>query len=149
MNYNFSFNANDLFTIIPDNKRILFNIDFIYNSNRWLLGKPFLKKYQIIFNSDSNLISYYAENIFENKEINKKGSGLKIFLIVFLVIIAFLIGIIFGRALCRKFNRKIRANELEDNYSYIAKESNNKENDLYEFNEKNNKYKSKYYNLNI
>ena len=56
-------------------------------------------------------------------------------------------GIIFGRALCSKFGRKIRANELEDNFSYIAK-NNNKENDLSEFIEKNNEYQSKYYNLN-
>jgi len=147
MNYNFTFDSNDLFTIFPDNKRILFNIDFIYHSKRWILGKPFFKKYQLVFNSDSNLISHYVENIFENKEINNKGSSLKILLIIFLVIIAFIVGIIFGRALCSKFGRKIRANELEDNFSYIAK-NNNKENDLSEFIEKNNEYQSKYYNLN-
>ena len=59
MYYNFTLNAEDLFTIIPDGKRILFNVDFIINSNKWILGKPFFKKYQLIFNSDSNLISYY------------------------------------------------------------------------------------------
>ena len=147
MNYNFTFNSNDLFTIIPDNKRILFNIDFIYNSKRWILGKPFFKKYQLVFNSDSNLVRHYVENIFENKEINNKGNSLKIILIIFLVIIAFLVGIIFGRALCSKFSRKIRANELEDNFNYIAKDS-NKDNDLFEFKEKNLEYQSKYYNLN-
>ncbi len=147
MNYNFTFNSNDLFTIIPDNKRILFNIDFIYNSKRWILGKPFFKKYQLVFNSDSNLIRHYVENIFENKEKNNKGNSFKIILIIFLVIIAFLVGIIFGRALCSKFNRKIRANELEDNFTYIAKD-NNKNNDLSEFNEKSFEYKSNYYNLN-
>ena len=34
---------------------------------------------------------------------------------------AFIVGIIVGKIICSKHNRKIRANELEDNYSYISK----------------------------
>ena len=156
MNFNFTLTANDLFTIIPDGKRILFNIDFTFNSNRWILGKPFFKKYQLNFNSDSNLISYYIqkrdlEKNIENNSKAKGGKGLKIFLILFLTILAFIVGIIFGRALCSKYYRKLRANELEDNYSYIAKESNkeNIENDSNDFNSDNKKgdFKSNYYNL--
>ena len=152
MFYNFSLTAEDLFTIIPDGKRILFNVDFILNSNRWIIGKPFFKKYQLIFNSDSNLISYYVNpkdiNINkeeENNKNNKGGNGLKIFIITFLIILAFTVGIILGRVLCIKYNRKMRANELEDNFSY---DMNNSVNDDSKDNFPiNNNSKSKYYQL--
>ena len=124
MNYNFEFNAKDLFIIIPDNKRILFNIDFCYYSKKWILGKPFFKKYQMIFNPDSKLISYYIEPNTEIFENNKPTNALKVVIIIFLTFTAFIAGIILGRALCSKYHRKIRANELEDNYSYLS--NNNK-----------------------
>ena len=129
MNYNFTFDGIDLFTIIPDNRRILFNIDFSYNIKRWILGKPFFKKYQMIFNPDSKLISYYVEPNSEIKEENKDSHNLKIFIIIILIVLAFILGIIFGRALCSKYHRRIRANELEDNYSYISNVKNNKLNE--------------------
>ena len=151
MDYKFRLTAEDLFTIIPDGKRILFNVDFIYNKDKWIIGKPFLKKYQIIFNSDSNTISYYINenNIDINKEEGtKKGNTWKIFLIIFLVLIAFGVGIVFGRAMCLKYNRKLRANELEDNFSYNIDENiKANEDDSKDINIKNNNYKSKYYNL--
>ena len=151
MDYKFKLTAEDLFTIIPDGKRILFNVDFVYHSDKWILGKPFLKKYQLLFNSDSNTISYYIDekNIDINKEEGpKKGSGWKIFLIIFLVLIAFGVGIVFGRALCLKYNRKLRANELEDNFSYNVDENiKANEDDTKDINIKSNNYKSKYYNL--
>jgi len=102
----------------------------------------------MVFDSDSNLVSYYINpnSININKEEdNKGGNGLKIFLIIFLTIFAFAVGIIFGRALCVKYNRKMRANELEDNYSYITNDPNNKNN---EKGLSDNNFKSKYYNLN-
>ena len=43
MNYNFTLNSTDLFTIIPDNDRILFNIEYLENNKNWIFGKPFLK----------------------------------------------------------------------------------------------------------
>ena len=145
MNYNFFFKAEDLFSILPDGKRILFNINFIRNpsihdSNEWILGKPFFKKYQMIFNHDSNLISYYIEqshiNININESNNEKRSGLKIILIIFLSILLVALGIIFDRILCIRYNRKIRANELEENFSYVVKDSKNKnkENNLININ---------------
>ncbi|MEE6208507.1 MAG: hypothetical protein VZR95_10675, partial [Alphaproteobacteria bacterium] len=45
MNYNFTLNATDLFTIIPDNNRILFNVEFLENYNNWVFGKPFFIAY--------------------------------------------------------------------------------------------------------
>ena len=153
MDYKFVLNSEDLFTIIPDGKRILFNVDFVYNLNKWFIGKPFFKKFQLIFNSDSNLISYYINpkeiNINKEGENNKGGNGLKIFLIIFFTIIAFALGIVFGRALCVRYNRKMRANELEDNFTYIADNSikDDNKNDSKD-NIQINNFKSKYYNLN-
>ena len=62
MNYNFTLNSTDLFTIIPDNNRVLFNVEFLDNNNNWVFGKPFFKKYKLIFNDNEKIISYYIEN---------------------------------------------------------------------------------------
>ena len=152
MLHNFSLTSEDLFTKIPDGKRILFNVDFILNSNKWIIGKSFFKKYQLIFNSDSNLISYYVNpkdiniNREEENTNNKDNKGIKMYIMIFLIILAFVVGIILGRVLCIKYNRKMRANELEDNFSYNTNDSLNDDNKQEFIN--NNNSKSKYYQLN-
>ena len=152
MLHNFSLTSEDLFTKIPDGKRILFNVDFILNSNKWIIGKSFFKKYQLIFNSDSNLISYYVNpkdiniNRKEEKINNKDNKGIKMYIMIFLIILAFVVGIILGRVLCIKYNRKMRANESEDNFSYNTNDSLNDDNKQEFIN--NNNSKSKYYQLN-
>ena len=144
MLHNFSLTSEDLFTKIPDGKRILFNVDFILNSK-------FFKKYQLIFNSDSNLISYYVNpkdiniNRKEEKINNKDNKGIKMYIMIFLIILAFVVGIILGRVLCIKYNRKMRANESEDNFSYNTNDSLNDDNKQEFIN--NNNSKNKYYLL--
>ena len=120
MNYNFTLNSKDLFTIIPDKKRILFNIVEFYNnnSNKWVLGKPFLKKYQLIFDSELNIISYYINSNIDIKMFKKNEINIK--LLSFIIIITFFVGVLFGKLLLFKYNRKLKANELEDNYSYLS-----------------------------
>ena len=119
INYNFTMDYNDLFTIIPDGKRILFNVEFNNGSQKWELGKPFFKKYQFIFDIDTKLIKFYIDS--NNSEVSNNKNYNKNIIIFILIIIVFFIGILFGRLLCNKYNRKIRANELEDNYSYNPK----------------------------
>ena len=117
MNYNFTLDSRDLFTIIPDNKRILFNIEFYNNnSNKWILGKPFFKKYQLIFDSESNTISYYIDKNIDIKKVKKN----EINILSFIIIIAFFVGVLFGKIFLFKYSRKLKANELEDNYSYLT-----------------------------
>jgi len=121
MNCNFTFDHTVLFTIIPDSNRILFNIEFDNESQKWVFGKPFFKKYQLVFDLESKLIKYYIRSNIKNNLNNTNNDSGKIIFIVFLVIIVFVMGVLFGKALCTKYNRKLRANELEDEFSYTAK----------------------------
>ena len=119
MNYNFTLDAKDLFTIIPDGKRLLFNIEFNNETEKWEFGKPFFNKYHLVFDLDSKLIKYYINS---NNDINQnKLNDGKILMFFMLTAIIFVLGILLGRLLFKKYNRKIRANELEDNYSYNPK----------------------------
>ena len=68
------------------------------------------------------------------------------YIMIFLIILALVVGIILGRVLCIKYNRKMRANELEDNFSYNTNDSLNDDNKQEFIN--NNNSKSKYYQLN-
>jgi hypothetical protein len=79
-NYKFELNFNDLFYI--KNDIMYFLIYFVQSSNNdekyaqiseWILGKPFLKKYQFSFDVENNKIFFY-ENIkeFSDKNINLK-----------------------------------------------------------------------------
>ena len=82
-----------------------------------------MKKYQVIFNSDSNCLLFYKTN--NLKKINNNQTNIKIGLLTIsyiLIGILFLgIGIYFGKKFC-KIGRRIYANELEDdNYIYESK----------------------------
>jgi hypothetical protein len=122
MDYKFTLDSNDLFTIIPDNNRILFNIDFNEELKYWILGKPFFKKFHLIFDSESKSISYYIKkNVKKNQ--NKKISENNI-VIIFIIICAFFIGILFGKLIYSKYKKKIRTNELDDVYEYLPNNEN-------------------------
>ena len=117
MNFNFTLDSNDLFTIIPDNYRILFNIDFNEELKYWILGKPFFKKFHLIFDSESKSISYYIKKNMKKNQ-NKKISENNI-AIIFIIICAFFIGILIGKLIYSKYKKKIRTNELDDVYDYL------------------------------
>ena len=143
-NVKLEFDYKDLFT--ETKHKIFFNVIFsVYNSDNWILGKIFLKKYLIIINSEENLIKIYLD---DNKEIigndnstanntNNiaiKKDGEKNNKINWKTILIILLFIPFG-LLCFYFGRKIRrerrkkANELIDEYDYDSnKEKNKKEN---------------------
>ena len=88
MNYNFTLTGTDLFTIIPDNNRILFNIEFLENNNNWVFGKPFFKKYQLIFNDKAKIISYYTDKDDEKlKENCLYGNNKDIYIIIIILLI--------------------------------------------------------------
>ena len=142
INYNFTFTGNDLFQEIDD--KIFFKMvtnTEIYQKDI-IFGKLFLKKYQVIFNSDYKSLSFYKNNnnnnIINNNtdnstitfKSNKKEQILTSILFIFIGILILIFGIFLGRKFCN-IKRRIHANELEDNnYVYESKktnENNNKE----------------------
>ena len=117
-NISFSFNANDLF--FKYNHKYYFLIYFI-GSYRidWIFGKPFLKKYITVFDQEKNVIGFY-EKIKDN---NNRYSLIFIFINLLFFIFGGLIAFYIFKKLYHK--RKIRANELDDDFVY---ESIDKEN---------------------
>ncbi len=112
MNYTFEFDYNDLF-LKKDNK-LYFLITFRTKDFRdnWIFGVIFLKKYQIIFDQEREIIGLYI-----NSTKEKKNDLFKILTIICLFIIVILVGILI-KTINKK--RKIRANELEENFEYIS-----------------------------
>ena len=122
LNYTFILNSNDLFLKLNNNK-YLFLIFFkkIYN---WEIGIPFLNKYKMTIDGEKKILGFYFNKI-ENNNSN-------LFLYIILFILLLLLGII-----CYKFRnilinlpRKIRANELENNFEYKTYNNENKEDKL-------------------
>ncbi len=122
LEYVFEFNYKDLF--LYSNDTIYFLMIFReVDLNNFLIGQPFLKKYNLIFNQESKKIGYYnyikeeeEKEKDSNNSNNKYFSLTNILLILILIcLVAILLMIYF-----KKSKRKVRTNELED-YDYIAK----------------------------
>jgi len=116
---NFSLDYNDLF--IKENELIFFKIIFD-NYYNWIFGSPFLSKYLFVFNSDTKEIGFYSKNINNMDETNNINVNetndyffIKIIVIIILGIILIVIGIFIGKKIYGA-KRKIRMNELEDNF---------------------------------
>ena len=137
INNTFELTFEDLFKKI--NNRYYFNIIFEnYDTNIWRIGKPFILKYNFVYNGEAKTIGFYKKNndiIFEkknnnnNKKFKLELNALKIFIIIILLFIFISLAVIFAYYLGKKFNliRKKHANELiDDNYEYISSFLNNK-----------------------
>ena len=120
---NFTLTYKDLFYKIYNKNYflILFNEDTYI----WKFGIHFLSKFTLVFNTDNKTIGYYyspgneeEESVDANKDGNKNYILYILFIISFIVIII-LLGIIFY--LISLINRKLRPNELEDEYDYNSK----------------------------
>ena len=105
MKYYFELNYNDLF-IKEDDKYYFIIAFFNYEINYWILGRPFLKKFQIIFDQEKKLIGFYQ------KEINFS------ILILILLGIVIIILILYIMKFALKKNKRIKANELLDDFDY-------------------------------
>ena len=126
-NYNFILEFNDLF--YDKNNYIYFLIYFDNsinnkNSNRLIMGRPFVKKYQFSFDPDKKMIFFF-------NNIQKKDNGLNnnqrsfIFIIIIVISTFIFICLIFFLSiklyLIKRMNRTKKAYELEDEYEYISK----------------------------
>ena len=105
---------------------LFFDEDQMYG---WKLGRLFFEKYLLTFSIDNKVIGYYKQTDIDNKNNKNFNKTLIIILVIFIVIL--LIIIFIG---IRKYNllknlipRKIKANELNDEYSYGTIDENKKE----------------------
>ena len=116
LNMTFIINQKDLFEIYND--RIFYLVFSCINlecDRNWVLGEQFIKKYPMSFNNDRKLFGIYQKK----KIINKKFEIAYLFIFILLIIIIILI-IIFSKYF--KKNRKIRVNEINDEFFYIPTE---------------------------
>ena len=136
----------DLFFKNPNDKSDT-NIYFsIYFNNvqtiTWRIGRIFLQKYRFSFNHDISLIYYHkskdVNNIKEKNIIdgNKKSNVLKICLIVLFGLVIFILGFLFHKSLI-KLPRKMKANELNDEYDYQNVKKNKQINKDFDINNNN------------
>ena len=123
INYAFNFTYKDLW-IEKNGYKYFMIIKLEFNDDTWYFGKPFFKKYQMVFEYDNKQIGVYT-NIFEENEEDKvdknnnKNNTLKYGLIIggLIIIIIGLTGFLIKCYLDSP--RKKRANELlDDNYEY-------------------------------
>ena len=120
LNYTFEISKDELFKIEGD--FIYINILFDYGKKYWVLGKSISLKYPFIFNQDSRKIGLYRNyNKKKYQKDNIKNNSIQVLKIIFALILCFIlifIGFYFGK-MFYQIKRKIRANELNDNYEYI------------------------------
>ena len=112
LNYTFEFNYNDLFILKDDIYYCLIIFDINNKRVNWRMGKPFFKKYQLSFETDRKLIGFYIRK--------KKINILWIIIICLILIIIFLIILMIRKYL--NMPRKIRANELNDDFEYLVQD---------------------------
>ena len=123
--FNFTFSGKELF-LKKGNKYFFKMVTYSQNHLKcFYFGRLFLKKYKVIFNSDSRAMYFFDTNKNDNlveKNMTNKNYGLKYFSYIFIGSFCLIIGIFFGRRYCIK-RRKLYANELEDdNYIYESRD---------------------------
>lgn len=119
MNYTFVFKGNDLFYEDKKEKKIYFLIAKKNNEvDQWIFGKIFMKKYQVIFNSEMKTIGFYINTYSnDNKYYNNYigNTNFKVIALIlfsfFVLIVAILLGYKYKKSLFTK--NKIIVKELE------------------------------------
>ena len=115
---NFEFTYEDLFKKI--NNKWYFLVFFSKNVDLdvFKVGRQFFKKYIAAFDQEKKIVRFY-----KNKDF---GSYFYVISWILVFISFIVIGIlVFYIFYYKKNKRKIRANELEDNYEYITKNEKN------------------------
>jgi hypothetical protein len=114
MNYTFSLQKEELF--IKKNGKIYFLIYFLEKNkfSNWILGKPFLKKYQLFFDYEKKKIGFYTPDKKKNDNLTSKLNVIIILIIVIFVLLFILYKFHYNQ------KRKRRINEVDDNYNYMT-----------------------------
>ena len=126
LSFTFNLDYNDLF--LESNDKIYFLI--VYKEMLkpvWKLGKIFMRKYPFIFDQDKKTISFVLNKFLEQKGVTEKNylKTFKDFCLYSLLFVGIFIGLFIGRRLWNK-HRKLKANELEDNFDYTSQNKNTK-----------------------
>ena len=131
----FNLTYKDLFIFAKKTSKYIFLIFTKPYFSDWVLGTIFLRKFQFVFNIDSKTLGYYRPIQQQNESNNKNMMDLngsrtfKTIIIFILVIIFSFVLVCFGMIIQKKYfnkNRKLRANELEENFSYESRNHNEK-----------------------
>ena len=109
-NFTFILDYKDLFQLY--NNKFVFLSFFYFSYSIWKLGEIFQKKYKMYIDIDNKLFGFYI-NYINNNYVN-----LYVVVIFVLITIIFLLSFFLYFSIIKK-PRKIRANELDDNYEYI------------------------------
>ena len=118
-NKNFTLTKDDLF--IEDGDKYFFLMTFGGITTN-ILGYPFLKKYQLVFNQDTKIIGFYTDININDKNNNSNISYYVIIIILGIILLSLIIYVIIFY-LKRKKNTKKNATELsnEQNEEYSNK----------------------------
>ena len=114
----FILNKDDLFMDYNGKKYFLVLFQKESSTQKWSLGKPFVKKYQLVFDHGSRSIYFYENINNENNKSNEEsesntGTIILICVCVFLGVGAITLGIILGKIFVAEKKKK-KANELID-----------------------------------
>ena len=123
------FDYKDLFKKAPGNNDLYyFQIIFVDNSYKWVFGRPLFKKYRTVFDQDKKIIGFYTEtgeytNKKDDNDNDNDNNGNKFSLVwIFIVLLfIFVVLVIIGFLLYKNLTsgrKKIKANELDDDYDY-------------------------------
>ena len=90
-NYSFTFYGKDLFYEDNISKKIYFLIGIKNNEvDQWIFGKTFLKKYQIVFNSEMKTLGYYTtinDIIIKKQNNSTKINHMKLSILIIAIIV--------------------------------------------------------------
>ena len=121
ISFEFTLTYEDLF--IKDNDEYIFGIVFDENVDNkdatWILGKPFMKKYSLIYDLDRKIIGAYKKS-----EDNEGKNHVNLALLILLIILGIIVvGLVIFIIYFIKKPRKSKAMELnDDNYDYFPTE---------------------------
>ena len=115
----FVFTYKDLF--IKENNEYIFGIVFDEDVDAkdptWIFGKPFMKKYELVYDLDRKIIGLYKEG---NESPSEKSKVNILFIILLIILILAVAGLSYFIFFYLKKTRKSRAFELnDDNFDYV------------------------------
>ena len=137
LDYAIELGYKDLFLKAPDGNNyflVYFNSDYGSDDGAdyfWTFGEPLFKKYNLVFNQDIKRIGLYTNHNSsnsDNKDNNLKNKGFwannkwYIILVIILVIVCSGLGLMIFLYLKVLPKRKMKANELEDDFEYSSKD---------------------------